>query len=95
ITHTGNTENNNSGWNFMIASALQVYGNCDSLPPQIVDYGLRTGRTPADAIRHKTAPKNEAKSTKSTPVEKGNPGKIAGADASLAAPDFDDLEDFL
>ena len=95
ITRTGNTENNNSGWNFMIASAMQIYGNCDSLPPQIIDYGLRTGRIPADSVRRKTTAKRDAKSTGSASFEKGNPGKIAGADAALVAPDFDDLEDFL
>ena len=91
ITRTGNTENNNSGWNFMIASAMQIYGNCDSLPPQIIDYGLRTGRIPADMIRRKSS----AKSTESAPTEQANPGKIAGTDVTLAAPDFDDMEDFL
>jgi hypothetical protein len=35
---------NNSTWNFMISSAIQVYGNYNSLPPEVVDYGLRTGR---------------------------------------------------
>jgi hypothetical protein len=95
ITRTGNTENNNSSWNFMIASSMQVYGNCDSLPPQIVDYGLRTGRIPADMVKRKPMAKSPPKVAKSTHKKQENPGKIAGADTSFISPEFDDLDDYL
>lgn len=37
-------------WNFMISSALSVYGHCRFLPPDIQEYGLRTGRIPPHAL---------------------------------------------
>lgn len=39
-------EENRSDWNFLIASTLQVYGNCSSLPDEVIAYGQRTGRIP-------------------------------------------------
>lgn len=44
IRQAGRDENNNSTYNFLIASALNIYGNYDGLAPEIVEYGLRTGR---------------------------------------------------
>jgi hypothetical protein len=90
VKHATNSENNNASWNFMIASALQIYGDYDNLPPQVIDYGLRTGRIPADRVKRKTAPQSP-KGTSSNE----NPQKIANADIVLNEPNFDDLDDLL
>ncbi len=72
------TEDNKSNWNFMIASAKQVYGTYDLLPDKVIEYGIRTGRIPQDAQKPKPKPQGIK--------------KIAGADQALTTPTFDDLE---
>ena len=47
---SGDSENK-STWNFVIASSLQVYGDVDSLPQEIIEYGVRTGRIPPDMVK--------------------------------------------
>lgn len=69
---------NNSAWNLMIASSISVYGEVDSLPARIIEYGLRTGRIPKHMIKEKKEP----------PKIK----KIAGSDQDFAPPALDDLE---
>lgn len=76
-------ENNRSDWNFMIASALQVHGDCDGLPPDIVDYGLRTGRLQPHQVNRPPPP--------AVPEQIKS---IAGADAAFVPPD-DELDGLL
>lgn len=42
-------------WNFMISSALSVYGHCNFLPADIKEYGVRTGRIQPEMILAKPA----------------------------------------
>lgn len=84
IKRTGNTENNNSSWNFMIASAAQVYGNYDALPPEIIEYGVRTGKIPAEKAPKKMLHKQDK--------PKNEIGVIAGSNVAFEAPALDDLE---
>jgi hypothetical protein len=83
---TASTDNN-STYNFLIASALNVYGNVDSLPAACVEYGLRTGRISAGMVAKKATPETPARAGNS-----GNAKAIAGADVTFDAPSFDDLE---
>lgn len=87
VTQAKADARNKSNWNFMIASALQVYGNFDSLPPEIIRYGVETKRIPADKL-----PKNLDK-VRVPYLEKENEIKtLAGGDMSFTAPTFDDFE---
>lgn len=79
IKQASRDENNNSTYNFLIASALNVLGNVHNLDPEVIEYGLRTGRIPADM-----APK--------APKKTGNPKQLANANAPLSVPNFDDIE---
>lgn len=93
---------NRSDWNFMIASALNVYGNFDSLPPDILAYGVETKRIPADKLPEKVPvhvpepikPQNEIKTLAGEKAERTPGGllKMKGADVVFAEPDFSDLE---
>jgi hypothetical protein len=74
-------EDNNSTWNFMLASAINVYGNYDGLPDKIIEYGLRTGRISPDKVKKKPIPQAT-----------GSPRKLANSDLSFAIPDFDDMD---
>lgn len=73
---------NNPTYNFMIASALQVYGTCDALPDAVISYGLRTKRISAKQVTRRVA-SEQRKAT-------GNPKAMDVPE--VAAPDFDDLE---
>jgi len=53
ITRSTQSETNNSAWNFMISSAA-LQGNYDNLPPTVINYGIETGRIPADTITKKS-----------------------------------------
>ena len=53
VTQSKNSENNRSDWNFAIASAATIYGNYEALPQKIIEYGIRTGRIPAETVRHR------------------------------------------
>lgn len=44
IKQAQNSGDDKPTWNFMISSALSVYGHCRYLPKEIQEYGLRTGR---------------------------------------------------
>lgn len=77
---TANADNN-STWNFMIASALQVVGHCRDLPPDVVEYGLRTKRIPPDK-----APRPQPRKAN------GDIKAMDGAEREFAAPAFDDDE---
>ena len=88
IKSTGNTENNHAGWNFMLASAIQVYGNYDALPPQVIEYGVRTGRIPPEK-----APKPVSRAQKSPPGTSSSilsPGPKTMDVPQFNAPVFDD-----
>lgn len=78
VKKAATSEDNKSNWNFMIASSLQIYGNFDCLPPDVFEYGIRTGRIPKEADKKK-------------PSEPGIK-KIANAAQPLATPTFDDLD---
>jgi hypothetical protein len=64
IKQASRDENNNSTYNFLLASALNVFGNYDSLAPEVIEYGIQTGRIPADKV-----PKGKGK-----PAAKSNAG---------------------
>jgi hypothetical protein len=81
-------ENNNSTWNFLLASAANVFGNYDGLAPEIIEYGVRTGRIPTDKI-----PKAKAVMPKVAAAPKGTSGNAkAMLVPQFAAPDLDDLD---
>jgi hypothetical protein len=44
-------------WNFMISSALSVYGHCKFLPAEIKEYGIRTGRLKPEKVSSGNAKK--------------------------------------
>jgi hypothetical protein len=106
VTQAKNDANNNSTWNFMIASALQVYESCDPLPPEIIEYGLRTGRIPPGMVKQKPPKtdnkdnKKEKSATKNDAVQAKNDDKTASSDGNpkkmdvpdLPPPAFDDLD---
>jgi len=89
-TDTGNR----SDWNFMISSAA-LQSNLDSLPPDVIQYGLETGRFP-EAIRQQARVKLEVRKrdiqpvTVEMPVKKSNPHKMDVP--QFDAPEFDDLD---
>ncbi len=78
VKQATNSEDNKSAWNLMIASALQVHGHCNGLPPELIEYGLRTGRIPPGKV--------------DPPKPKG-PKKLAGADVIFTPPPTED-DDF-
>lgn len=70
-------EDNRPNWNFLISSAMNVYGNCNNLPDEVIKYGLRTQRIPASAV------------TKSLMIEEKGPKKMDVP--QFEAPVFDDF----
>ena len=54
IKNVGNTENNNSAWNFMISSAA-LQGSYDNLPQKVIDYGVQTGKISISTVKQKSA----------------------------------------
>ncbi|HKI53500.1 MAG TPA: hypothetical protein VJ987_05200 [Anaerolineales bacterium] len=86
IKKTKSDDRNNSSYNFMIASAMQIYGNYDALPPEIIDYGLETGRIPKDKVKAAKLPK---KADPPETIATGNPKQLAGATATFEAPEID------
>lgn len=88
-------KDNRSDYNFMIASAINVYGNYDSLPPEIIDYGLRTGRIPADAVQRKVVETIHVPLGGTQPRHTGGPKQMDVP--QFDAPTFDDdvLGDYL
>jgi len=51
------SEDSNATWNFLISSALNVYGTISGLPPEVIEYGIRTKRIP----EHMQKPKGPKK----------------------------------
>ncbi|HLA45639.1 MAG TPA: hypothetical protein VJZ27_19475 [Aggregatilineales bacterium] len=85
VTPAKNDENNRSDWNFAIASAATIYGNYDALPRKIIEYGVRTGKIPAEMIQHRW---------KQSPAQSGirdNPKQMEVPQFSV--PDFGDFDD--
>lgn len=90
ITSAKSSADNNPNWNFMIASTATVYGNYDALDPQIIDYGIRTGKiNPAD-VKQKSSPR---------PLGEGSGVRAQGPKQmdvpQFDAPTFDDEEDLI
>ena len=54
---------NRAGWNLLIASAQQIAGSYDGLPPEVLDYGLATGRIPKSAVPERKAAEEETRSS--------------------------------
>ena len=86
-----NTEDNKSNFNFAISSALAVFGNCNSLPDEVIQYGLCTNRIlPHQVTRQlksEALPPSEPENASS-----GNAKKLVGSDITFDAPSFDDDE---
>ena len=84
---------NNANWNFLLASAMQIYGYVDDLPPEVIAYGLRTKRITPAALKQKSLPKMTPKPQKSAatvPKPPQNSGPKAMQVPDFAPPSFDD-----
>jgi hypothetical protein len=79
----------NANFNFLIASAAQIVGNFDSLPPDVIAYGLANGTIQPDKLK----PFARANRTPDKSRAATEPGikQIAGI-VPIAAPVFDDLQ---
>jgi hypothetical protein len=87
VKQATSSEDNKPSWNLMIASSLQIYGHCNDLPRDLIEYGLRTGRIP---------PGKAAPPPPKSPKALGGPKKLAGAEMSFAPPpDIDEDLDLL
>ncbi len=82
VSAAGKREDNNPSMNFMIASALNIYGTCDRLPPEIIEYGLRTGRIKSEMMAQKD--------TRNTRQNNGGNAKVLAV-SEFAPPDPDAL----
>lgn len=89
VKQTTNTADNNASWNFMIASAMQVYGNYEALPPEIIDYGVRTGRIPPEKTPIRASKKAEKTLSKATSKSPASGPKAMNV-PQFDAPQFDD-----
>lgn len=79
IKRVTKSADNNATYNFLISSSLNVYGDIHGLPPEVVEYGIRTKRIPENMVK-----KSQAK--------KGAPKAMAVPDVAMEIPDFDDIE---
>lgn len=93
IKQAGTDKDNMSNYNFMIASAINVYGNFDSLPPEIIEYGVRTGRIPPDAVKQKVMETVHVPLGGTQPRHTGGPKQMDVP--QFDAPAFDDDADLL
>lgn len=79
IKRATSSQDSNATYNFLISSALNVYGDVKGLPQNVIDYGVRTKRIPESMVK------------KSKPAKDGNPKQMAVPSVAIEAPVFDDL----
>lgn len=86
VKTASSSEDNKSNWNFAISSALAVFGNADSLPLEVIEYGLRTKRLQPHHVNNSKPSPRQKKQDKPT----GNAKQIAGSDVAFMPPSIDD-----
>lgn len=81
VKATTRSADSNATYNFLISSALNVYGTISGLPPEVIEYGIRTKKIPESML----------KDVKTKQAPKGIK-KIDNSGEALAVPDFEDME---
>lgn len=80
---SGTTEDNKPNFNFLLASTMQIYGNVDALPDEVICYGLRTKRITAKNITRPLSSVDSAAPKQNTPSLPAARGQGRGASSTF------------